>query len=188
LRGLVKYLLRKRVFDNNEEMSKREAKDDLLPIPTLGDVANETDFESLRSLLDPIKNRAVTELSEELRVALKKRGGDESELLLLSFFAACDAYTKAASLKRPNVSSDESAPGENQLLLFSPLFPFSSPSLLQRSPTCQLLKRCWSGSRAWPCSMALPCDRMPSILGRVLRMKTLGTTCVGTGLKWCDPR
>ena len=99
-------------------MSKREAQDDLLPIPTLGDVAKEARFEPLRKLLEPVKDTHVTELSEELRVALKKRGGDESELLLLSFFAACDALTKPASLKRPNVSSDESAGGENQLLLF----------------------------------------------------------------------
>ena len=96
-------------------MSKREAQDDLLPIPTLGDVAKEADFESLRRLLDPIKNRAVTELSAGLRTQLLEGEEKATKLLLESFFAACDALTKAASLKRPNVSSDESAPGQNQL-------------------------------------------------------------------------
>ena len=92
-------------------MRKREAGDDLSRVPTLGDVAKETDFAPLLGLLDTIKGRPVTELTEELRVALKKRGGDDLELLLLSFFGACDARAAAASLKRANVASDD-APGE----------------------------------------------------------------------------
>ena len=169
-------------------MSKREAEDDLLPIATLGDVAKETRFEPLRKLLEPVKEARVAELSEELRVALKKRGEEKAtKLLLEAFFAACDALSKAASSKRPNVTSDESTPGENQLF-FVLFLLFFYLSLLQRSLTCQHLTRCWRGSRAWPCSMALPCVRTPLIRDRALPTKTLGTKCVGIEVKWCDTR
>ena len=99
-------------------MSKREAEDDLLPIPTLGDVAKETRFEPLIKLLESVKEARVTELSAGLRTQLLEGEAKATKLLLESFFAACDAHVKAASLKRPNVSSDESAPGENQLFFF----------------------------------------------------------------------
>jgi hypothetical protein len=33
----------------------------------------------------------VTELSEEVRGLLRKKGGDQLDLLLAAFFAACDA-------------------------------------------------------------------------------------------------
>ena len=61
---------------------KRRAEQDL-DVPTLGQVAEEARFALLRGLLAPVKDTPVNELSEELRVALKKRGGDELELVLL---------------------------------------------------------------------------------------------------------
>ena len=64
-------------------MRKREADDDLSPVPSLGEVAEEADFAPLHELLETIKGRPVDKLGLELRAALKKRGGDELELVLL---------------------------------------------------------------------------------------------------------
>ena len=64
-------------------MRKREADDNLSPVPSLGEVAEEADFAPLHELLETIKGRPVDKLGLELRAALKKRGGDELELVLL---------------------------------------------------------------------------------------------------------
>jgi hypothetical protein len=101
--------------DDNQQMSKRKAE---VPMATLGDVAKETRFQPLWELLESVKDTRVIELSAELRSQLLDGEAKATKLLLLSFFAACDVLAKPASSKRPNVSSDESAPGENQLLLF----------------------------------------------------------------------
>ena len=116
-------------------MRKREADDDLSPVPSLGEVAEEADFAPLHELLETIKGRPVDKLGLELRAALKKRGGDEQDLLLSSFFDECDARAKAASLKRANVGSDESVQGEHQCFsLFFLSSPLSHPFLFSRAP------------------------------------------------------
>ena len=92
-------------------MSKREADNDLSPIPTLGDVAEEARFASLRELLGPVMDTPVTELDESSKAALRE-AGEAHTLLLTFFFAACGARAKAASLKRANVGLAESAQGE----------------------------------------------------------------------------
>ena len=92
-----------------EVQRKRGAEKDV-DVPTLGQVAEDKDFEPLRELLKPVERRPVNELSEELRAALKKRGGDELELILLSFFAACDARAEEAARKRAHVASE--SPGK----------------------------------------------------------------------------
>jgi serine/threonine protein kinase len=63
--------------------------------PTLSQVAEEARFASLRDLIEPVGEAPVNELNEELRGALKKHAGDKLELLLVSFFSACDARYKA---------------------------------------------------------------------------------------------
>jgi hypothetical protein len=105
-------------------MSKREAEGDLSLIPTLGDVAKDARFASLRELLGPVMGTPVTELSVGLRAKLEKKAEDQLELVLESFFSACDARAKAASLKRAHVGLDESAQGELQR--FSLFSMFSS--------------------------------------------------------------
>ena len=112
-------------------MSKREADDDLSLVPTLGDVAKETDFAPLLGLLETIKGRPVDKLGLELRAALKKRGGDEQDLLLSSFFDECDARAAEECLKRPHVGVDESAQGEHQC---SSSFFLCSPFLFSSAP------------------------------------------------------
>jgi hypothetical protein len=92
---------------------KREAEEPL-PFPTLGLVAEEQDFAPLRDLLRPVAGRPVNQLGEELRAALKKRGGDDLELLLLSFFAACDALAREVETKRAHVASKEESQGKQQ--------------------------------------------------------------------------
>ena len=68
---------------------KRAAEEAI--VPTLGQVAAEEDFALLREIIGPVANRPVTELSLEVRDVLRKKGGDQAELLLAVFFAACDA-------------------------------------------------------------------------------------------------
>ena len=95
---------------------KRGAEEDLELVPTIGDVLAE--FPSIGHLfLDEVKRRPVNELSEELRAAFKRRGGDEFELLLLSFFAACDARVEEAAPKRANVAFEEESFGEQFFFL-----------------------------------------------------------------------
>ena len=112
-------------------MRKREAGDDLSRVPTLGDVAKETDFAPLLGLLETIKGRPVTELSNQLRAQLLEGEAKPTKLLLSSFFAACDARATAASLKRPHVGVDESAQGEHQC---SSSFFLCSPFLFSSAP------------------------------------------------------
>jgi len=105
-------------------MRKREADEDLSLVPTLRDVAKEARFASLHELLGPVMDTLVSELGADLRVWIKDEAAKKDLLpLALAFFGACDARAKAASLKRPNVGSDESAHGEQQrfLLFFFPL-------------------------------------------------------------------
>jgi len=92
---------------------KREAEEPL-PMPTLGSVADEERFAPLRELLQPVAGTPVNELSEELRGVLRKRAGDDLELLLVSFFAACDARAREIERKRAHVGvgSGEESQGE----------------------------------------------------------------------------
>ena len=98
---------------------KREAEEDLVSVPTLGEVAEEADFEPLRKLLEPVKNRPVNELSAGLRSKLEKKGGEDVELLLESFFAACNVRVEEVSRKRAHVAFEEEAEGK---LLFCFVF------------------------------------------------------------------
>ena len=97
---------------------KREAEEPL-PMPTLGLVAKEEDFAPLRGLLQPVAGRPVNELSEELRGVLRKKAGDDLELLLVSFFAACAARAGEIERKRAHVATGEESQGERR-------FSFSS--------------------------------------------------------------
>src|ERR1700679_2857812 len=89
---------------------KREAEEPL-PMPTLGLVAEEERFAPLRELLQPVAGTPVNELSEELRGVLRKRAGDDLELLLVSFFAACNARVGEIERKRAHVATGEESPG-----------------------------------------------------------------------------
>ena len=99
-------------------MSKREADEDLSPVPSLGEVAEKARFAPLHELLEPVKDAPVNELSEELRQELLEGQEKHMRLLLKAFFAACDARAEEVARKRPNVGSDESAHGEQQRFPF----------------------------------------------------------------------
>ena len=96
---------------------KREAEEPL-PMPTLGLVAEEERFAPLRELLQPVAGTPVNELSEELRGVLRKRAGDDLELLLVSFFAACDARAREIERKRAHVATGEESQGESDASVF----------------------------------------------------------------------
>ncbi len=104
---------------------KREAEEPL-PLPTLGLVAKEERFAPLRELLQPVAVTPVNELSEELRGVLRKKAGDDLELLLVSFFAACDARDGEADRKRAHVATREESQGEQRLLFVSRVFAMLS--------------------------------------------------------------
>lgn len=90
---------------------KREAEEPLLDMPTLRLVAEkDEDFASLRKIIHPIAGTPVNELSEELRGVLRKKAGDDLELILVSFFAACDTRARETERKRTHVTAGEESP------------------------------------------------------------------------------
>ena len=116
-------------------MRKREAEQDLSPVSSLGEVAEKARFAPLHELLEPVKDTPVTELSVGLRAKLEKKAGEQLELVLEAFFAACDARAEEVARKRPNVGSDESVQGEHQRFpLFFRFSPLSHPFLFSRAP------------------------------------------------------
>jgi hypothetical protein len=79
-------------------------------LPTLGEVAKEEDFAPLRELLKPVAKRPVDQLGADLRGLLLKRGGQDHELLLGSFFGACDAAVRSAEeRKRARIGEGDKA-------------------------------------------------------------------------------
>ena len=88
----------------------KRAAEETIDVPTLGQVAEVNRFEPLRHLISSVKDAPVTELSLEVRDVLRKKGGNQAELLLAVFFAACDARAADVGLKRANV---EKSSGEN---------------------------------------------------------------------------
>ena len=84
-------------------------------VPTLGDVAQDEDFEPLRGLLQPLMNRPVNELSEGLRAQLRQDEDKPTKLRLEAFFAACEARAQEAAPKRSRVAfEEEEAPGRHK--------------------------------------------------------------------------
>ena len=81
---------------------------DVALVPTLGHVAKETRFDPLRNLLEQVKDTPVNELSTGLRSKLQRKAGEELELLMESFFAACDATVRRmeTAQKRPRYSNN----------------------------------------------------------------------------------
>jgi hypothetical protein len=120
---------------------KREAEE-ALSVPTLGQVAEEEDFAPLRGLIQPVARRPVNELSEELRGVLRKKAGEDLELLLVSFFAACDARAREIERKRARVGSGEKSPGKQrrERLVFFPVCSGSLCLILLRKGARRLLR------------------------------------------------
>ena len=79
-----------------------ESQQQLGVMPTLEQVAEEEDFAPLRELLKAVAKRPVDQLSDDVRAALLRRVGDDQDgdLLLRSFFAACDAAVRAAEQRK----------------------------------------------------------------------------------------
>jgi hypothetical protein len=92
---------------------KREAEAPL-PMPTLGLVAEEERFASLRALLQPVSATPVNELGEDLRRDLRGAVHESLRLLLSAFFGACDA--RAGELERKRAKED--SPGQQHSFLF----------------------------------------------------------------------
>ncbi len=92
---------------------KREAEEPLA-LPTLGQVAEEERFVSLRGLLQPVALTPVNELGEHTKTALRKTSPAETALVLESFFDACDARAREIERKRAHVASGEKSPGKQR--------------------------------------------------------------------------
>jgi hypothetical protein len=88
----------------------KRAAEETIDVPTLGQVAADEDFALLREIIRPVANRPVTELSNEFRGVLRQKGGDQAELLLEAFFAACDARASDVGLKRANIEKSSGEP------------------------------------------------------------------------------
>lgn len=110
--------------NKNLARQKREAEE-LPSFPTLGLVAEEEDFAPLRGLLQGVAGRPVNEFSTEMRDILRQKAGEGLDLVVASFFAACDARVAEMERKRARLAARESQ-GEQrksfQLSLRSVLF------------------------------------------------------------------
>jgi hypothetical protein len=95
-------------------VSQKRGAEDAFSLPTLGQLVEEERFQPLRALVRPVKDSPVNELGEELRGILRKKAGEDLELLLASFFGACDVCAQSAVLKRAHVGSGEESPGKEQ--------------------------------------------------------------------------
>ncbi len=69
-------------------------------MPTLGRVAEERRFALLHELLLPVVDTPVDQLSPGVRGLLQKRGGRDLELLVETFFSACDAAVRSAEQRK----------------------------------------------------------------------------------------
>ena len=86
---------------------KRGAENDL-DVPTLGQVAEESRFEPLQKLLEPVEKTPVNKLGKELRAWLKEEGGKIGQLpLALSFIDDCDSRDEEAAPKRSHMAYEE---------------------------------------------------------------------------------
>lgn len=92
---------------------KREAEE-ALPVPTLGQVAEEERFAPLRGLILPVTGTPVNELGEDLRRDLREAIQESPRFLLSAFFGACDARAGEIERKRAHVASGEESPGKQQ--------------------------------------------------------------------------
>ena len=89
---------------------KRDAEE-VFRVPTLGQVVAEDGFGPLRELIQPLAPRPVSEVSDGMRTALLKRGGEQLELPLHAFFSACDAHVREIERKRAHVDAGQRVQG-----------------------------------------------------------------------------
>ena len=125
---------------------KREAEEPL-SLPTLGLVAEEERFAPLRELLQPVAGRPVNELSEELRRVLRKKAGDDLELLLVSFFAACDV--RAREIERKRATAESQGPQQRS-------FHFSCVGVVRQHEALPGLTSFCSAPASGPRAVGLP--------------------------------
>ena len=120
---------------------KRGADRDV-DVPTLGQVAEDEDFQPLRELLKRGERRPVNELGQDLRAWLKEEARKIALLpLALAFFGACDARAEEAAHKRAHMACEEHSPGKrwrkcsfSLCFLFLPFCALALPLLDSSSP------------------------------------------------------
>jgi hypothetical protein len=100
-------------------VSQKRGAEDAFSLPTLGQLAEQEDFEPLRALLSPIAGRPVNELLSEgggaLRNWLQEEAGKVGQLpVALAFFAACGVLVDAVTLKRAHVGFEDKSSGKEQ--------------------------------------------------------------------------
>jgi hypothetical protein len=93
---------------------QKRTVEEAIPVPTLGQVAEQEDFGPLREHIRPVAGRPVNELGEDLRAALRRKVGEDHELLLASFFGACAVLVEDVATKRAHIAHESRLPGERQ--------------------------------------------------------------------------
>ena len=90
------------------ERKKRKTQTiDVVRFPTLGQVAENTRFKRVATLIEPVQDTPVNELSKELRDVLLEGEEKPMRLVLITFFGACD--------KLAHVASEDESPGKKLL-------------------------------------------------------------------------
>jgi hypothetical protein len=98
---------------------QKRTVEEAIPIPTLGQVAEQERFAPLKDLISSVAATPVNELGEDLRASLRKKVGEDHELLLASFFGACDALVEDTATKRAHVAHEGRLPGKYALFVLS---------------------------------------------------------------------
>jgi hypothetical protein len=92
---------------------QKRTVEEVIPIPTLGQVAEQEDFAPLRELIRPVAGRPVNELGEELKVWLKSEAVKIGQLpVALAFLDSCTARVENIATKRAHVAHDGRLLGE----------------------------------------------------------------------------
>jgi hypothetical protein len=93
--------------------------EEAIPVPTLGQVAEQERFAPLKELIRPVAETPVNELSPGMRTKLLEGEEKPTQLCLEAFFAACDALVEDIATKRAHIAHEGRLPGKHALFVLS---------------------------------------------------------------------
>jgi hypothetical protein len=93
---------------------QKRTVEEAIPIPTLGQVAEQERFAPLKDLISSVAATPLNELNKESKDALTTLAGEKHKFLMIFFLAACDAFVEDAATKRAHVTHESRLPGEEQ--------------------------------------------------------------------------
>jgi hypothetical protein len=92
---------------------QKRTVEEAIPIPTLGQVAEQERFAPLKDLISSVAATPVNELGEELKVWFKSEAVKIGQLpVALAFLDSCTARVEDIATKRAHVAHEGRLPGE----------------------------------------------------------------------------